>query len=290
MTKKAKQLIRFLRRRAKTLTLAAVTLLGAYGAVLYGGAPHLQNDYPASPLLPSQSCAVSIQNEFAKRAGAVKAPTVEPQATKAIPVIVIPGFLLDDAFMAPLVDDLKKQGFAAEGWGAGRNAGAEQKQVALFLAQLKSVYDANGQEPVFLIGYSAGGIHAREAARLYPEMVRGVVTIATPFNIKTADGKLDPAVVAIRALYGAEKSPTDKPPPVPTSSIFSFDDVAFSWRGALSQLDGGRAENIPMQGGHISLVFRRDVLALLSDRINQHPSTWQALSAQICGLGNKPKI
>ena len=64
-------------------------------------------------------------------------------------------------------------GYQATGWNRGRNirpAGADLPAVA---AQIRSLREATGT-PVSLVGWSRGGIIAREAARLAPDATRMV--------------------------------------------------------------------------------------------------------------------
>ena len=103
------------------------------------------------------------------------APRGAPQA-----VIVLPGLGATDRSTIAIRRYLRFLGYQAIGWNRGRNirpAGADLPAVA---AQIRSLREATGM-PVSLVGWSRGGIIAREAARLAPDAARMVVTLGSPF-------------------------------------------------------------------------------------------------------------
>ena len=73
-------------------------------------------------------------------------------------------------------------GGAAGATSGRRAAGADLPAVA---AQIRSLHEATGT-PVSLVGWSRGGIIAREAARMAPDAVRMVVTLGSPFAAPAA--------------------------------------------------------------------------------------------------------
>ena len=108
------------------------------------------------------------------------APRGAPQAA-----IVLPGLGATDRSTAAIRAYLKFLGYEAHGWSRGRNvrpAGADLPAVA---AQIRSLQEATGT-PVSLVGWSRGGIIAREAARMAPNAVRMVVTLGSPFAAPAA--------------------------------------------------------------------------------------------------------
>jgi pimeloyl-ACP methyl ester carboxylesterase len=93
------------------------------------------------------------------------------------PVLVIPGFLASDSSTTCLRAALDGAGYDAHGWGLGVNRGAR----ADLLERLGEQVEAFG-EPVALVGWSLGGVYAREVAKLLPDAVERVITLGSPFS------------------------------------------------------------------------------------------------------------
>ena len=98
------------------------------------------------------------------------------------PVVVIPGFLANDASTSLLRRTLEAAGFRAFGWGYGMNLGARADTLDRLAARLDAVI-AEAGKPVSLVGWSLGGLYARELARHRPGDVDLVVTLGTPFAV-----------------------------------------------------------------------------------------------------------
>jgi pimeloyl-ACP methyl ester carboxylesterase len=124
-------------------------------------------------------------------------------------VIVIPGFLASDTTTARLRRSLEKAGFAVHGWGLGRNRGV----AADILERLDDRIAALGIDgPVTLVGWSLGGLIAREYAKHAPYRVEKVITLGSPFS-----GSLR-ANNAWRAYEYVAGHPVDSPPVAVTLS------------------------------------------------------------------------
>lgn len=95
------------------------------------------------------------------------------------PVLVVPGFVAHDRTTAALRRALGEAGWRVYGWDSGVNWGAR----ADTLERLKSRLDRIAPEgKVLLVGWSLGGLYAREFARAFPGRVRAVVTLGSPFS------------------------------------------------------------------------------------------------------------
>lgn len=98
---------------------------------------------------------------------------------KGRPVIVIPGFLASDHSTNVLRRALRDSGYRAYGWGLGFNLGARSDLLDRMETQL---HRAARRGPVTLIGWSLGGLYARELAKRHPDKVCQVVTLGSPFS------------------------------------------------------------------------------------------------------------
>jgi pimeloyl-ACP methyl ester carboxylesterase len=95
------------------------------------------------------------------------------------PLIVIPGFLASDRGTLGLQRALGEAGFHVTGAGMGVNLAARADTLERIHARILSF--AKGR-PAILVGWSLGGVYAREAAKLRPNLVAAVLTLGTPFS------------------------------------------------------------------------------------------------------------
>jgi pimeloyl-ACP methyl ester carboxylesterase len=93
--------------------------------------------------------------------------------------LVVPGFLAHDRTTAALRQAFGEAGWRTYGWAAGLNTGAKANTIETLRERLRSL--AQGQE-VLLVGWSLGGVFARELAREVPDQVLAVVTLGSPFS------------------------------------------------------------------------------------------------------------
>ncbi|MFM5922839.1 MAG: esterase/lipase family protein [Novosphingobium sp.] len=142
------------------------------------------------------------------------------------PVMVLPGYLTGDISSVRLRRSLRQAGYAAEGWGLGQNRGARQDLLDRLAEKVRALSDDHGRK-VSLIGWSLGGVFAREVAKLEPQRIALVITLGSPFS-----GDLR-ANNAWRIYELLNDHPVDKPPlsvtlnekpPVHTVAIWSRRD------------------------------------------------------------------
>src|SRR5688572_50105 len=150
------------------------------------------------------------------------------------PALVIPGFIANDRTTMELRRALAEAGFRVHPWRQGINWGARADTIE----QLKRAVDLCGCDgPLLIIGWSLGGLYARELARAEPARGRAVVTLGSPVwgdrRRYTNVWKLYERV----AGHPVDNPPIpDSPekPPVPTLAIWSRRDgivAASSARG-----------------------------------------------------------
>ena len=95
------------------------------------------------------------------------------------PALVIPGWMASDRTTIALRRALAESGWRVHGWELGWNWGAREDTVERLKRRLAEI--GNGQ-PILLVGWSLGGVYARELARAVPDQVRAVVTLGSPFS------------------------------------------------------------------------------------------------------------
>ncbi|MFM2272990.1 MAG: hypothetical protein RL702_2055 [Pseudomonadota bacterium] len=153
-------------------------------------------------------------------------PPVPIPAGQGQPVMVLPGYLTTDTSSVRLRRSLGAAGYAAYGWGLGRNVGARAALLAQLGRRITAIARSHGQ-PVALVGWSLGGVYAREIAKLQPQDVALVITLGSPFSGNPRDNN------AWRVYELLNDHPVDNPPlpvnlaakpPVPTIAVWSRRD------------------------------------------------------------------
>ena len=192
------------------------------------------------------------------------------------PVLVLPGMGASDTSTRPLRSFLKDRGYRAHGWKLGPNHGPRPGVERKMAERLAELAERHGQK-VSLIGWSLGGIFARELARRTPEQVRCVITLGSPFaGAPRASNawKLYEQLSGHQVDDGERRTRMRQAPPVPATAIFSRSDGIVAWQGCLEQ-EGPLAENIEVEGSHCGLGHNPVVLHAIADRLAQPQGQWQ---------------
>jgi pimeloyl-ACP methyl ester carboxylesterase len=149
--------------------------------------------------------------------------------------MVLPGFVANDRTTLGLQRALAEAGYRVTGWGLGVNNGVRADTRERIVANLEAF--ARG-EKVTLVGWSLGGVYAREVAKVRPDLVARVVTMGSPFS-----GNMR-ANNAWRLYELVAGHPVDRPPidtdlaakpPVPTLAIWSRGDGVIAPAAARGQ-------------------------------------------------------
>jgi pimeloyl-ACP methyl ester carboxylesterase len=96
------------------------------------------------------------------------------------PVLALPGFLASDFSMMPMRRYLSELGYDAHAWRMGRNFGGLSRMRDALRVRLAEIHAGTGRK-VSLVGWSLGGVYARDLALQAPDMVRSVITLGSPF-------------------------------------------------------------------------------------------------------------
>ncbi|MBN8971484.1 MAG: alpha/beta fold hydrolase [Rhizobiales bacterium] len=191
------------------------------------------------------------------------------------PVLVLPGLSASDSSTRPLRTYLKAQGYAAHGWKLGPNRGPRPGVEDAMDARLAELADRY-QRKVSLIGWSLGGVFARELARRSPSLVRQVITLGSPF---ASEPKASNAWQLYEYLSERkvddwpERENMRLPPPVPSTAIYSRTDGIVAWQGCREQ-EATTTQNIEVEGSHCGLGHHPAVLYAIADRLAQKEGEW----------------
>jgi pimeloyl-ACP methyl ester carboxylesterase len=193
------------------------------------------------------------------------------------PVMVLPGFMGGDGYNSALRRYLTKLNYAVHGWGMGRNLGPREG-VLEGLEQRINYLAERYEGPVSLVGHSLGGIFARELAREFPDKVRQVISLGSPFG----EGRMTASIPArlFSALNPPEELPIDQDilhhaPPVPTTAIYSKGDGIVNWQTALQKDGHAQAQSIQVRGSHCGMTFNPSIWFLIAERLSTPVGQWR---------------
>lgn len=187
------------------------------------------------------------------------------------PVILIPGYGGSELSMRPLERYLRRLGYDVHDWALGRNRGEVDRDVTRFTGVAGEISTTHADAPVTLIGWSLGGIIAREVARLAPSLVREVITMGTPVIggpkytapgarfARTNSVNLDAFEVEVheRNSIGIGQ---------PLTVIYSDSDGIVGSDIAIDRYNK-QARNIRVDGGHLGLGFNPRVWRIIADTL-----------------------
>lgn len=197
------------------------------------------------------------------------------------PVIVYPGLGAADFTTLPLRRFLRDRGYTPYAWQQGFNLGPKRGVLDSCRAQLHDVATRH-REKASLIGWSLGGVYARELAKDRPEHARCVITLGTPFSghpRATNAWRLYDWVSGHDSHDPALMSQIRGTPSCPTTSIYSRSDGIVAWQCSLNP-QGAQAENIEVRASHIGMGMNPLALYAIADRLRQDPQQWQRFDVQ----------
>jgi pimeloyl-ACP methyl ester carboxylesterase len=187
------------------------------------------------------------------------------------PVLTLPGFEGSDHSTEQLPIVLQRNGHRVHGWRLGSNVGPYPHILEGTSRRLLELQQRYGRS-VSLVGWSIGGIYARELAREHPAAVRQVVTLSSPFRYRAGDrGNASALYDAIgpiedpfpgHALAEHERSALE----VPATAIYTRYDAIVRWHACI-ETAGPRRENIEVHGTHTGLGYNVAAAIAVADRL-----------------------
>ncbi|MFT4712249.1 MAG: pimeloyl-ACP methyl ester carboxylesterase [Candidatus Azotimanducaceae bacterium] len=208
------------------------------------------------------------------------------------PVMVLPGFMASDSSTAVLRRYLRQLGYKPMGWGLGRNNGRFEIIQQTLIEQFLEVAETC-DDKITLIGQSLGGVYARELARFYPDKVRQVITLGSPFGVLNGTA----ANPFVRRLFETQSGLSiekmreaifeidpHKTPPVPLTAIYSKGDGVVNWRVCREAFEDFETDNIQVLGAHCGMGFNAAIYGIIADRLSQPVDNWRKFER--CKLNN----
>lgn len=185
------------------------------------------------------------------------------------PVMLLPGYRTDESAMRPLGRYLVYLGYDVYDWGLGRNRGDVDNYVQQVGWQAAAIQEKLDGAALTLIGWSLGGVIARETARLHESCVREVITLGTPIiggpkytavsRRFAASARIDldefEREVHSRNSVGIRQ---------PVTSIYSRFDGIVGWRASVDVYNE-QARNIEVYSSHFGIGANGRVWRLIAD-------------------------
>jgi pimeloyl-ACP methyl ester carboxylesterase len=198
------------------------------------------------------------------------------------PVIVYPGLAGGALSTAHLRRFLSDCGFTVHDWEGGVNTGPSgilDDWLASLEHRVRQLRRVHGRK-ASLVGWSLGGVYAREIAKRCPECVRQVITLGTPFG-SLAGGNHAGTVYKLLNRDPSQLTPEFSAqlrecPPVPTTSIFSKTDGIVSWRGCIEKRSES-SESVEVSASHLGMGTHPQVLRIVANRLAQPEGRWRPL-------------
>jgi len=193
------------------------------------------------------------------------------------PVLVLPGLVASDTSTRPLRTFLRSRGYAVSGWRQGRNLGLRPGVQHAMVDLVHELNDTHGRK-VSLVGWSLGGLYARQLAKMMPKRVRQVITLGSPF---ASHPKATNAWRVYEMASGRRAEDEDprfggtlaSAPPVPTTAIFSRTDGICAWQGCREQTST-MAESIEVESSHCGMGHHPAAVYAVADRLAQKEGQW----------------
>ena len=175
----------------------------------------------------------------------------ERGAADGAPLMVLPGFLATDRTTLGLQRALAAAGYRVSGWGLGLNTGVRADTLDRIVERLERF--AAGRQAI-IVGWSLGGIYAREVAKARPDLVAKVITLGSPFSGDRRGNNVW-RLYELVAGHPVDAPPiravTHEKPPVPTLAIWSRRDGIVA-AGCARGLPGESDRQLEFDCGHMA--------------------------------------
>ncbi len=192
------------------------------------------------------------------------------------PVLVFPGLGAGDITTVLIRRFLSERGYSAHAWEQGLNFGPRPGVLEACVARVRQLRAEHGRR-VSLVGWSLGGVYAREIAKMLPDDVRVVVTLGAPFsgNPKATNAwRVYQLVSGEKEIDAARFAALKVTPGVPTTSIFSRTDGVVAWQCSVER-ETAHSENIEVHASHVGMGLNPTALYAIADRLAQPEGRWR---------------
>ena len=257
------------RPRLPAPLIAAAVSVGAQARQAYAASGFARRVALAREVIPEEHEAGKPR--LARMLGEAQAllePMRRPRRKLDIPatanpqmVMILPGFATHPVRMRYLAHQLEAAGHSTKRWGLGFNWGPDEERFEFLEARLADLHARLGR-PVVLLGWSLGGLFARELAKRQPDAVAKVITMGSPFSGSPRANNVWRAYQFITG-HSVDAPPIEADlaakPPVETVALWSANDGAIAPRCAAGR-PGERDRAIAVRCTHIGFTYDPQVI------------------------------
>jgi triacylglycerol lipase len=200
------------------------------------------------------------------------------------PVVLIPGFWVDDRYMGALRGWLLRTGYVPSFSHVGLNVRCSEDAVRRLERRLEDLAHRRGAR-LSIVGHSRGGQFAHVLAVRRPDLVAGIVTLAAPpmnpaaisvgpavgFSMALTlgtlriPGFLGPSCIVGRCCRDFRRQLEIPPPPeVPWVSVYSRDDAFVDWR---LMGDERATRRVEVTGSHLGLAVNAGAYRAIAEAL-----------------------
>ncbi|WP_148614846.1 alpha/beta hydrolase [Nocardioides rubriscoriae] len=179
-------------------------------------------------------------------------------------MLVLPGFVAGASSTSFVRSFLRSKGYRVYDWGQGVNRGVRDGLRGRLTDRLDHITQRN-QATISLVGWSAGGIYAREIAR-----VRGNLRATSAWPAYTLLNRGRHAVDLTPEVLGSRAEPLS----TPTTCLYSRYDGIVAWHLCTS-LPSPTTENIEVRSTHLGFGHHRRTLGIVADRLALPEGAWR---------------
>lgn len=195
-----------------------------------------------------------------------------PKAERPQTVILFPGFGHGPSRMRYMAQLLEEAGHTVKDWGQGRNWGVAEETLQGLEDRLLQVCEQSGGQ-VALVGWSLGGLYARELAKLHPDCITKVITMGSPFSGSRRSNNIWRLYSVITGESvdepGIDTDASEKPP-VETIAFWSANDGAIGPRCAAGK-PGERDRAIPLRCTHSGFTYDPQSISAVIAELDRQP-------------------
>jgi pimeloyl-ACP methyl ester carboxylesterase len=184
-------------------------------------------------------------------------------------ILVLPGYGAGDGSTSVLRTYLGFLGYRPRGWGLGRNRGDDPELIPRVLARLSALVAREGS-PIGIIGWSLGGVLAREAARERPDAVSQIITLGSP----VVGGPKYTAIAETYRRRGVDLDAVEaeieernaRPLETPVTAVYSRSDAVVAWKACVDR-HGRNVDHVEVRTTHLGLGFSSEVYQIIAQRL-----------------------
>ena len=193
------------------------------------------------------------------------------------PVLVLPGFLTGDSSTFFLRRFLASHNFEPFPWNLGRNLGGVYSMRKKLRQRLLEVRAETGRK-VSVVGWSLGGVYARDLSLALPNDVRYCITLGSPFVsdlTATNAGHLYERLSgeSLKTVTEMDRVALGGTLAMPTASFYTKTDGIVNWHCS-RLVDDSHSENVEVIASHLGLGVNPAVLWGVADRLAQPEGTF----------------